>query len=189
MILSLPFPPSEIHPGSLLLQEHLARLLSLFFLYSPSPPVSVYSAYPLQCLVPPIVRPSESYQPSGFGRPMSSSVFPTQRPKCRFAPPPTCAAGGTWLGCGWRGKGDGAPRDGLESFVSSFVARESVPSLTLEFPLDSCSARLSVCPPPPLPLSPYNRTCPSTLPPNGRVFLWSLRAPLPCWTRPSCRLF
>ena len=92
----------------------------------------------------PIVRPSESYQPSGVGRPMSSSVFPTQRPICRFAPPlPTCAAGGTWLGCGWRGEGDGAPRGGLESVISSFVARESVPLSTLGFPLDSCGPQWS----------------------------------------------
>ena len=34
-------------------------------------------------------------------------------------PPSTCAAGGTWLGCGWGGEGDGAPRDGLESLDSS----------------------------------------------------------------------
>ena len=50
-------------------------------------------------------------------------------------------------------------------------------------------ARLTVGPPPtPLPLSPYNRTFPSTLPPNAIVFLWSLRAPLLCWARPSGRL-
>ena len=34
-------PPSEIRLGSLILLEHLARLLSLSFLYAPSPPVSV----------------------------------------------------------------------------------------------------------------------------------------------------
>ena len=79
-------------------------------------PSSVYSPH----LPSPIVRPSESYQPSGFGRPMSSYVFLPQRPICRFAPPPpTCAAGGTWLGCGWGGEGDGTPRDGLESLDSS----------------------------------------------------------------------
>ena len=41
----------------------------------------------------PIVRPPESYQTSGFGRPMSSSVFPNQCPICRFVPPPDL--------CGW----------------------------------------------------------------------------------------
>ena len=94
------------------------------------------------------------------------------------------------LGVGGGAKDTAPPRGGLDSVVSSFVARESVPSSTLDFPLDSCGARLSVCPPsPPPPLSPYNRTCPSTLPPNRRVFSWSLRAPLPRWARPSCRLF
>ena len=33
--------------------------------------------------------------------------------------PLTCAAGGTWLGCRWRGLGDGASRDGLEFLDAS----------------------------------------------------------------------
>ena len=36
-------------------------------------------------------------------------------------PPPTCAAGGTCLGCRWRGLGDGAPHDGLEFLDASTV--------------------------------------------------------------------
>ena len=40
---------------------------------------------------------------SGGRQPMSSPGF--QGPACR------CAAGGTWLGCGLRGVGDGVPRD------------------------------------------------------------------------------
>ena len=32
---------------------------------------------------------------------------------------------------------------------------------------------VSLCPPTPLSLSPYNRTCPDTLLTNGRVFSWS----------------
>ena len=68
-------------------------------------------------------------------------------------------------------------------------ARESVPSSTLEFSLDSCVVSVSLyAPPTPLPLSPYNCTSPSTLPSNGRVFLWSPRAPLPRWNRPAGRL-
>ena len=39
-------------------------------------------------------------------------------------------------------------------------------------------------PPTPLSLSLYNRKCPSTLPPNGRVFSWSLRE-LPCSAGPG----
>ena len=35
------------------------------------------------------------------------------------------------------------------------------------------NARLSLPPPPPLPLSTYNRTCPTTLPTNGRVVSWA----------------
>ena len=60
---------------------------------------------------------------------------------------------------------------------------------TLNSPLYYCGSRLSSFCPPPLPLSPYNQMCPSTLPPNGRVFSWSLPAPLLRWARPSCRLF
>ena len=91
--------------------------------------------------------------------------------------PLTCAAGGTWLGCRWRGLGDGAPRNGLESLVLlpgvAWVA--CLLQLTLELPLDSCGAHLYSTPP--LPLSLYNRTCPDTLPTNGRVISWSFRSP------------
>ena len=46
--------------------------------------------------------------------------------------------------------------------------------------VDFCGARLSFAPPPPpLPLSPYNRTCPNILPPNRRVFSWSPCSPSP----------
>ena len=87
------FSPLRDSSGILAPNKHLARLLSLFFLYAPSPPVSVYSDDSPPVSDPPhrpspIVRPSESYQPSGFGRPMPSSGFPTQRPICRFASPP-----------------------------------------------------------------------------------------------------
>ena len=51
----------------------------------------------------------------------------------------------------------------LEFLVSSF-------SLILYFPI-------SVQLPPPPHFSPYNCTCPNTLPKNGREFLWSLRSP------------
>ena len=111
---SLPFPPLRDSSGLLAPNKHLARLLSIFFLYAPSPPVSVYSAESPPVSgpphrPPPIVRLSESYQPSGFGRPMSSSGFRPIVPYAGLHPPPTCEAGGTCLGCGWGGEGDGAP--------------------------------------------------------------------------------
>ena len=40
--------------------EHLARILSSFVLFHSSPSINAYSAAPLQCLVPPIVRPPSS---------------------------------------------------------------------------------------------------------------------------------
>ena len=133
-------PPSEIRPGALLYITSCPSPLSFrpFCLLSVH---NAYSAAPLQCLVPPIVRPPESYQPSGSGRPMSSSSFPNQRPICRFAPPPpTCAAGGTWIGCGCGGEGDGAPRDGCESVDSSagITSWRTGACLrpTLDFPLE-----------------------------------------------------
>ena len=91
MVWSLPFPPSKIHPGSLL-YKHLARLLSLFVLSASSPPVSVYSADLLQCLVPhrpsPIVLPSESYQPSGY-RPTNVFIwFPDPASHLQVCTPP-----------------------------------------------------------------------------------------------------
>ena len=105
------FPPSEIRPGALFFNTSCPSPLSVcpFCLlsvrkrvFSRPPPVSGPPHRPS-----PIVRPPASYQPSGSGRPMSSPSFPTQRPICRLAPPPsTYTAGGTWLGCGcvWRGE-------------------------------------------------------------------------------------
>ena len=98
---------------------HLSCILSPFFLFDSSPSISVYSAAHLQqCLV--FHRPSVGKLPTlWLQRPTNVlSWFPVQRPICRLAPPLTCATGGTWLGCEWGGKGDGAPLGGLESVVS-----------------------------------------------------------------------
>ena len=103
------FPPSEIRPGSLLLLEHLDRLLSLSFLYAPSPPVSMCSADSPPVSGPPIVRLPSSVRRRATNPPSSADQFPllVSRPSVPYAglhPPPTCAAGGTWPGCGWGGK-------------------------------------------------------------------------------------
>ena len=168
--------------------EHLARILSLFVLNASSLSVSVYSSDPLQRLF--THRPSVGKLPTlrltADQCPLLVSC-PAYHMQVCAPPPPTCAAGGTWFGCGWRGEGESAPRDGIESLdVSAGIAQVSVPSLPLDFPLRFLWC-LSLCltPPPPFP---FNHTCPYTLPPNGRVFSWSLRAPLTSWTRPSCWL-
>ena len=89
---SLPFPPSKIRPGALLSRTSCPSS-SLFSSYLP-PLRPFLSIQPTSSSVnpphrpSPIFRPSKSYQPSNFGRPMSSSVFHPQRPICRFAPPP-----------------------------------------------------------------------------------------------------
>ena len=88
---SLPFPPLQDSPGFLPFRAFPSPLSFRPFcllsvhkcLFSRPPPVSGPPHRPS-----PIVHPPESYQPSGSGRPMSSSGFPTQRPICRFAPPP-----------------------------------------------------------------------------------------------------
>ena len=60
---------------------------------------------PPQCLIPPIVRPPSSVRRKATNPPASVDQCPLlfSRPSVPYAglhPPPTCAAGGTWLGCG-----------------------------------------------------------------------------------------
>ena len=68
--------------------------------------------------------------------------------------------------------------------VSSLSHRQSPPGYCACLDERSSSLSILVVPvslrlPPPLPLSRYNRTCPDTLPNNGRVFSWSSRSPSP----------
>ena len=129
-------PPSKIHPGSCP-PGHLSRLLSTFVLFASSPSISVYSAAPLQQRLV-LRRPSVGgIQPTGWRPTKVLSWFHVQRPnEGLYPPPPTCAAGGTWLACGHRGEGDGAPCDGLESLdASAGNARVSVPYSTLKLSL------------------------------------------------------
>ena len=74
--------------------------------------------------------------------------------------------------------GDGAPRNGRESLGSSPVVAR-VACLLIERSIDLSLPAVPVSLLPPLPLSSYNRTCPDTLPTNGRVFSWSSRSPSP----------
>ena len=74
----------------------LLRPLCLFFVYLSSPPVA-----PVVTRRPPVTdwRPVPWCPWCSFQCPDVWGFFP-----------PTCAAGGTWVRCGWRGVGDGAPR-------------------------------------------------------------------------------
>ena len=139
----------------------------------------------LQCLVPTIVRPPSSVRRRATNPPALADQFPllVSRPSVPYAglhPPPTCVDGGTWLGCGWRGEGDGAPRGGLESVVSSAgVAclcdtRRSISLLILAVPISLLST-----PPPP---SPFPRTTvrvPLLSLLTGEFFMVTPRSPAP----------
>ena len=109
MMWSLPFPPSEIHPGSLL-QTNILPVSSLFSSYMPPlRPFLCIQPTLLQCLIPPIVRPWSSVRRRATNPLASADQCPLlfSRPSVPYAglhPPPTCAAGGTWLGCGWGGQ-------------------------------------------------------------------------------------
>ena len=140
------FPPSKIRPGALFFSTSCPYPLSVcpFCLLSVH---NVYSAAPLQCLVPPIVRPPTSYQPSGSGRPMSSPSFPTQRHICRIAPSPPPDLSGWWyLAWVWLCVEGRKRRRPPAVVLSPSSCRQASPDrqpsaclrLTLDFPLDSC---------------------------------------------------
>ena len=190
MVWSLPLPPSKILPGSFLYRTSCPWpfsfrpncLISARFCVFIRPPPA--SGHPLS------VR-RKATNPPATGRPMSSPGFLSSVPYAGLHPPPRPVR----LVVLGLGVGGGAKETAPPAMVLSPSTRQQAPprlvclrrrSISL---FDSCGARLYVCPPLPLSLSLYNRTCPYTLPPKGRVFLWSLRAPLPRWTRPSFRLF
>ena len=88
--------------------------------------------------------------------------------------------GGRHLARVWvEGRRRRCPLDGLEVLNASRHTDRINRSIfgALDSPRPSWC--LSLSPPPPLPLSPYNLTCPNTLPTNGRVFLWSPGSPSP----------
>ena len=126
MMWSLPFslPPRFVRvPRSF---WNILPISSLFPSYMPPlRPFLCSQPTLLQCLVPPIVLPPSSVRRRDTNPPASSDQCPllVSRPIIPYAglhpPPPTCAAGGTCLGCGWGGRRIRHPRGGLESVVSS----------------------------------------------------------------------
>ena len=164
----------------------ITRILCLFFILPPLRP----------CLI--IGRPP----PSASGH--SSSVWwksPYLRLTADQCPSPGFLSSVPYEGlpppdlCSWwyvarvwvEGRRRRRPRDGIE-FLDALtdVAWHTVPFIGTLVPLSMLvvPVYLSALPPP---LSPYNCTCINTLPPNGRVFSWSLRTHSPRWTWPSCR--
>ena len=121
---------------------------------------------------------------------------------------PTCASGSTWRGCGWGAWETAPPVIDLEFLdastgvawrmcffwllgfllVSGFLPSIFNPDGFCQNSWSPCHIFLGACLSLPPPLSPYNRTCPTTLPPNGRVFSWSFHASASRWDRTSCRL-
>ena len=121
---SLPFPPSKIHPGSCP-SEH-SRLLSPFVLFASSLSINAYSAAPLQCLVPPIVRPPSSVRRRATNPPAPADqcsllVSQPSVPYAGLHLPPPDLYGWWYLAWVWvcvEGRRRRRPRGGLESVVS-----------------------------------------------------------------------
>ena len=108
-------PSSEIPPEILVYNQFARTCISL----SSSCLLSVRFAF--SCLPPQERRLSPAVRPNRLaaGAMLPLVSFPVSRCLWACPPPPTCAAGGTWLGCRWRGVGDGAPRNGLEFLDAS----------------------------------------------------------------------
>ena len=109
LVPSLPFPfPSNIHPGSFPPAVCPFPLSFYFSLFLVSVRVS-HLAFPSSSVWSPVVRPADS-----SGGILRWTV--DQCPLLDSSAPyvglfPTCTADVTWLGCGLRGVGDGAPRN------------------------------------------------------------------------------
>ena len=147
MILVPSFSPPPRFIRDPCIQQHLARLLSIFVLSASYPPVSVYLADLLQCLVPhcpsPIVRPLEIYQPSGYRPTNVLSWFREPSvPYVGLHPPPPRPVRLVVLGLG---VGGGAKETAPPAMVLSISSRRQASpgkaclfQPTLEFPLNSC---------------------------------------------------
>ena len=136
-------PSSKIHPGSLPSRASLPSPLSFIPFCLLSVHISLFSRPPPKASGPSssVRREYSSLRLTVDQCPLLVS-FPAAH-NAGLHPPPTCAAGGTWLGCGRRDEGDGAPCDGLESLdASAGDARESVPSRLSSSLFNSCGARL-----------------------------------------------
>ena len=178
LVPSFLFPTSKIHPGSLLCKH--SCLLSLFILSASSPPVYVYSADPLQCLFPTLSvppRPSVGKLPTLRIRSTNVfSCFPSPASHMQVCSPPRpvrLVVLGLVVGGGSKETAPPAMvlspstrRQASPGRVACLFQHQRSSSLLILAVLVSLSA-----PPPPIPLSPYNRTCPSTLQPNGRLLI------------------
>ena len=128
----------------------ICPLSARFCVFSRPPPVSGTPHCPS-----PMVRPSKSYQPSGFGRPMSSSVFPTQRPICRFAPPSDMCV---WWYMDWvwvEGRKETALPAIVLSPSSRLTSRGKACLRRRSNSLSIPAVPVSLSPPTPLPVHPY----------------------------------
>ena len=143
------FPPSEIRPGALFFSTSCPSPLSVcpFCLLSVH---NVYSAAPLQCLVPPHVRTPSSVRRRATNPPAPADQCPllVSRPSFSYAglhPPPPDLYGWWYLAWVWvcvEGQKETAPRSVLSPSSRRQASPYRRPSAclrpTLDFPLDSC---------------------------------------------------